>query len=222
MNEPAGILLPIYFVADESGSMAGNIDELNAGLNSLLDALHLQSAAARKVRFSVIGFSDTVECRLSLQDLTDIEVMPFLEARGSTSYSAAFDDLCERIPRDVAKLKSEHYRVNRPSVFFLSDGLPNKDDPWEASLSRLNALREHPNILAFGIGSADPATMIKLASKSNFAFQAAAGVDTGKAIANFLEQLTHSVVSSGQAIANGSTELPFEKPEGFSLSVDVL
>jgi uncharacterized protein YegL len=59
MVEPKGSILLVYFVADESGSMGRNIDELNEGLASLHDSLQRESFAAAKIRLSVIGFSDT-------------------------------------------------------------------------------------------------------------------------------------------------------------------
>ncbi|ORV54148.1 hypothetical protein AWC05_18840 [Mycobacterium florentinum] len=37
-----------------------------------------------------------------------------------------------------------------------------------------------------------------------------------------LTSLTQSVISSGQALASCSAELQFEKPEGFTLAVDIV
>ena len=39
--EPRGNILPIYFVADESGSMGPDIAELNSGLQSLLNEIRM-------------------------------------------------------------------------------------------------------------------------------------------------------------------------------------
>ena len=49
--------------------MGRNIGELNEGLASLHDALQRESFAAAKVRFSVIGFSDTAFTYLEPADL---------------------------------------------------------------------------------------------------------------------------------------------------------
>lgn len=227
MSEPKGNVLPIYFVADESGSMAGDMDQLNDGLVSLLDALHSESMAAAKVRFCVLGFADDLICYLEPSDLRQLEEMPTLRARGSTSYAAVFNGMRSRIPEDIDRLTSDGYRVNRPAVFMLTDGAPNAGEAWEEALASLTDPEwgARPNLLAFGIGSADADVIRQVASKPEFAFIAAKGVDTGQAIANFIKALTQSVISSGQALASGQSALPVEKPEGFeplSLDVDIV
>lgn len=223
MNEPKAKVLPVYFVADESGSMSSVIGELNAGLRSLLDALQSESMAASKVRFCVIGFADDALCYLPPTDLRHIETMPSLSARGSTSFAAAFDALTQRIPQDIAALKADGYEVNRPAVFFLTDGAPNGGDGWESALQRLNSFSARPNILAFGIGLADANVIRKVASNEQYAFITAAGTDTGQAISRFITALTNSVINSGQALATGQASLQIEKPDNFlSLAVDTV
>jgi hypothetical protein len=51
---------------------------------------------------------------------------------------------------------------------------------------------------------------------------AARGMDTGVAVSEFVTSLTQSVISSGNAVASGSAELQFDKPEGFTLAVDLI
>jgi len=225
MGEPKATVLPVYFVADESGSMAGDIDELNSGLVSLLDALQAESMAASKVRFCIVGFADDARCYLEPTDLRDLEDMPKLSARGSTSYAAAFRELYTRIPNDIQRLKAEGYLVNRPAVFMLTDGAPNNGDGWQSEYAALTSegFAQRPNVLAFGIGNAVASTIEEVATKADFAFITAAGVDTGRAIAKFIEALTQSVINSGQALASGQAALQVEKPEGFiSLAIDTV
>lgn len=222
MMEPKGSILPVYFVADESGSMGRNIDELNAGLASLHDALQRESFAAAKVRFSVIGFSDTAFTYLEPADLRVLHAMPTLTAQSLTSYASAFDQLTYRITVDVPAFKAQGYTVHRPAVFFLTDGQPNGSEDWRAARAQLLSQPAAPNILAFGIGDADAATVTEVATKPHFAFVAARGTDTGAAISEFITSLTQSVISSGQAAAAGTPELQFERPEGFTLAVDVV
>ena len=206
--------------------MAGEpIAEVNKGLVSLLDALQSESMAAAKVRFCVIGFDGQARCHLEPADLRNLESMPTLTAGGTTSYAAAFGELYRRLPVDVSNLKSAGYIVNRPAAFFLSDGVPNPGDGWERVHASLTSpdFKQRPNVLAFGIGQADAATIKQVASKPDYAFVAARGVDTGQAIAKFIEALTNSVITSGRALASGQAALPIEKPEGFiSLAVDTI
>lgn len=223
MSEPKATILPVYFVADESYSMVDDVADLNAGLSSLLDTLQGESMAAAKVRFCVLGFSDTAVCHLEPTDLRNLEAMPELRARGSTSFAAAFAELTNRIPRDIAALKSAGYLVNRPAVFFLTDGAPNPGERWEAEHARLTSFAARPNILAFGIGQADADVIRRVATNPQYAFITAAGTDTGVAISKFITALTQSVINSGQALATGQATLQVEKPDNFvSLAVDTV
>jgi uncharacterized protein YegL len=217
-------ILPTYFVPDESGSMSSVVGELNGGLTTLLDAMHGEMLAAAMIRFSIIGFSDDVIEHLLLSDLRQVEAMPILGAYNTTSYSAVFRDLRQRIEADVRLLRNEAFLVHRPVIFFLTDGQPNRDDNWERDLDLLSShdFKYRPNILAFGIGQAVPEIIRRVASRDEFAYIAASGADTGAALARFFQALTASVVASGQNIARGKGELVLAKPEGFVLAVDVL
>lgn len=223
MPEIRGQLLPVYVVADESGSMETCIGELNAGLTSLHQALLAEPMAAAKIRFSVLGFSDDVIVRVRLVDLRDVSELPELVSRGRTSYGAAFSSLLQLIPDDVSTLKRDQYLVHRPAVVFLSDGLPTDGERWRKPHRRLtdrNVTWAAPNIIACGVGQADPQTILDVATNQNFAFVAIAGSSVGSAVAEFCTQLMHSVVESGRALAAGTPELSFDKPAGFAMAID--
>jgi uncharacterized protein YegL len=224
MNERKAAVLPVYFVADESKSMESVVGQLNEGLRSLLDTMHTEPFAAAKVRLAILGFSDEAKCHLELSDLRELKNLPELGAYNSTSYESAFRELHRRIPKDVAVLKKDNL-VNRPAVFFLSDGQPNPNESWRSALAELKKpeFRERPNILAFGIGSeADPRIIQEVASRQEYAYVSAEGMDVGTAVAKFMVALTNSIVNSGFALAGGKPELQMAKPEGFKLAVDLL
>jgi uncharacterized protein YegL len=220
--EPRGAILPIYFVADESGSMGPHIGELNHGLLSLQAALQRESMSASKVRFSVIGFSAEAFTYLEPADLRTAPQLPELTAQGSTSYCAAFAAIGDRISVDMPRLKGHGFSVYRPTVFFLTDGVPTDREDWRAVRARLLDRPDAPNILSFGIGNADPAIVKEIATRQDFAFVAERGTDTGVAVSEFVTSLTQSVISSGNAVASGSAELQFDKPEGYTLAVDLI
>lgn len=222
MVERLGAILPMYVVADESGSMGPYVDQLNSGLNSLLGAMQVESFAAAKVRFGIIGFADRAQIHLPLSDLRTLGGLPVLRAAGMTSYQSAFDTLGHSLSLDVPRLKSEGYDVIRPAAFFLTDGAPNPQEDWPAARNYLLAQSFHPNIMAFGIGNAVASVIADVATADEYAFMADQGVDPGQAITEFIKSLTQSVISSGQAIASGDTELQMERPAGFSLAVDML
>jgi uncharacterized protein YegL len=225
MADVRGQLLPIYMVADESASMEDSIDELNAGLASLHAALLAEPMAAAKVRFSVLGFSDDVVVRLHLADVRRSDELPALESRGRTNYAEVFETLLRQIPRDVAALKASHYQVHRPAVFFLSDGQPNEGGAWREAHRQLTDRSSHPsapNIIACGIGQAEPETILRVATRSEFAFLAIEGARVGSAIATFCTALTRSIVASGRTMGSANAELVVDRPEGFRLAIDVI
>ncbi|OJF10069.1 vWA domain-containing protein [Couchioplanes caeruleus] len=219
-----GNLLPVYVLADESGSMGPYIDDLNKGLASLHEALLGEPMAAAKVRFSILGFADDVQERLRLADLRRENELPLLYARGRTSYHAAFSALRQRIPQDVSALKQEGYQVHRPAVFFLSDGQPTEDH-WVQTYQQLvdrSATPGAPNIIACGIGDVEAQTILEVATQPEYAFVALQGVDLGAAIAQFCTALTKSIVESGRSLGSAQPELVVQQPAGFRMAIDVV
>lgn len=225
MADVKGHLLPVYIAADESGSMGPHLAELNQGLASLHQALRGDPMVAAKVRLTVLGFSGKVAVRLPLADVRDLAEMPKIKVGGTTSYLAAFDDLLQRIPRDVQSLKREGYEVHRPAVFFLTDGQPDLGQDWRASHARLtdrSATPGAPNIIACGVGQAHAPTIVDVATTTEFAFIAVRGADIGQAITEFFMRLTASVIHSGQSLASGSPTLTFSRPDQFVMAIDVV
>ncbi|MEU9335046.1 hypothetical protein AB0D49_18030 [Streptomyces sp. NPDC048290] len=223
MAETLGQLLPVYVLADESGSMADYVGDLNEGMKSLHVALLGEPMAAAKVRFSVLGFASRVTERLVLADLRSEAELPRLSAGGGTNYDAAFAALLDRVPKDVRTLKQQGYRVHRPAVFFLSDGQPTCGEEWRETHRRLtdrSVTGAAPNVIAFGIGEARADTILAVATRQDFAFMSVPGAQLGDSIARFFTALTKSVVESGNAMAAGQPELVVERPEGFRLAID--
>jgi uncharacterized protein YegL len=215
-----GQVLPMYFVGDESHSMAGDpIGAVNQGLIDLRDEVAKHPLIGKKVRFGIITFAETAQTRLELSELNEDLVLPTLSPRGrGTSYASALEALRQTIPADVALLKSGGYQVHRPSVFFLSDGLPTeKAEKWQARLAELKdpSFRERPNILAFGVGEADPEVIGRLASSPRYGFMMASGASTAGAIAEFAASMLNSMVASAERLDRGDHTIEFEKPEGF-------
>jgi uncharacterized protein YegL len=215
-----GQVLPIYFVGDESHSMAGDpIAAVNRGLIDLRDEVAKHPLIGKKVRFGIITFADTAQTRLELSELSEDLILPTLAPRGrGTSYASALEALRQTIPADVALLKGTGYQVHRPSVFFLSDGQPTeKEDKWRARLDELKdaGFKERPNILAFGVGDADARVIQQLATVPRYAFMMTEGSSTAGAISEFAASMLNSMVSSAERLDRGEQTIEFEKPEGF-------
>lgn len=215
-----GQVLPIYFVGDESHSMSGDpIVAVNQGLVDLCDEVAKHPLIGKKVRFGIITFADTAQTRLGLSELSEDLILPTLSTRGrGTSYASALEALRQTIPADVALLKVSGFQVHRPTVFFLSDGLPTeRESKWQKRLRALKdpAFRERPNILAFGVGDADPKVIQQLATSPSHAFMMREGVSTAGAIAEFAASMLNAMVSSAERLDRGEQSLEFEKPRGF-------
>ncbi len=229
MQETHGDVVPIYFVGDESYSMDGQpVAQLNEALSKLRDAAAVSPAIAERARFGILTFAGDALCRLELSPLTDEIAMPTMSCRdGGTSYRSVFQDLRHRLPGDVATLKADGYKVRRPLVFFLSDGQPTDSSQasWQDALSELksSAFKEHPHILAFGIGEAQGETIKAVASAPEYAWIQSDGTSPASAIAEFGKSLIESISKSAEALARGSEEMHVPEPKGFvSLKADVL
>ncbi|MFB6889080.1 hypothetical protein ACFCX4_07165 [Kitasatospora sp. NPDC056327] len=223
MAETRGVLLPAYVLADESGSMGPYLPELSEGLVSLCEGLRAEPMVAAKLRLAVLGFSEDVQVRLAVADMRVETALPRVVIRGLTNYGAVFDDLLRRIPVDVQWLRGQGYKVHRPVVFFLSDGQPTDGDGWRRShalLTDRGRTPTAPNIIACGIGDAEPRTMLDVATRPEFAFVARAGADLGLAISEFFHSLTASLVASGHALNSAAPHLVVNRPDRFTLAMD--
>ena len=220
-SERRGRVLPFFVVADESGSMAGDpIESINSGLPRLHDAVVSDPVVSDKVRFGLISFAGDAQVLLGLSDLSELTALPGLTARdGGTNYAAAFDVLRVEIASEIARLTSDGFEVLRPAVFFLSDGQPNGPE-WKSLYSALIAPENpaRPNIIAFGIGQANPDIIRQVGTLAAFM---ASTTDPSDAVHEFAVALTRSVVASGSALASGTGALHVANPTGFvSLPLD--
>lgn len=112
--------LPIFVLADTSGSMRGEkIDELNLALREMLNALNAADDIRGKFQLSVIAFGGDVKV---LQPLADIEglILTELSAAGNTPMGQAFEMVREMI-EDRNVVSSRAYT---PTIVLISDGLP--------------------------------------------------------------------------------------------------
>jgi uncharacterized protein YegL len=197
--------------------------ELNNGVASLCGRLHGEPMIAAKVRLAVIGFADDIQVRLPLSDARTLTGPPQMRIRGVTNYGAAFAMLSYQIPIDVRDLKAQGYQVHRPTVFFLSDGVPTDEPAWRGAHQQLidrQVTPTAPNIIACGIGQAQAQIISQVATRPEFGFIAVPGSDIGQAISEFFHSLVQSLVQSSQTFDSGSPHLVVNRPDQFVLAVD--
>ncbi len=209
-------ILPFYLVCDESGSMTGEpIDAMNKALPELHQEIGTNPVVSDKTRFSIVTFESSAQVLQPLVDLSQITQLPELQARGSTNYEAAFRLLRSEIESDVVRLKADNHRVYRPSVFFLSDGYPDPNN-WQQALDELtdSSWKMHPNVIAFGIGTADPAVIGRVGITQ--AFMSDGSMSPAHALREFAAMLTRSIISSGSGAGDAlSPVMPTQVP-GFT------
>ena len=160
--------LPIFILADTSGSMHGEkINELNLALREMLTALNNTDDIRGKFQLCIIGFGGDVYV---VQPLADIDglLLPELNASGNTPMGQAFDVVREMI-EDKSIVSSRAYA---PTIVLISDGKPT-DCPeeiycskeyskWE-SLNKLHLAERSSKSqrLALGIGADADFEMLK-------------------------------------------------------------
>lgn len=197
-------ILPFYLVCDESWSMNGEgIDAINSALPDLHAEIAINPAVADKTRFSIVGFSDDARLLMPLSDLSDVVSVPRVEARGGTSFGAAFALLADRIEADVAQLKSDGHRVYRPVAFFLTDGNPTDPVDWPDSFAALLNGSFRPNIVSFGVGREIDASIIRRIG-TFAAFVSDGTMSPAGALREFATALTRSIVASGSNVSPDS------------------
>ena len=191
-------VLPMYVCCDVSVSMSrhGRLTALNTMLEQLRDAIVLDPDVADKVRLSVVDFSEDSRVVLPLCELDSFVTMPVLAHRAETSYIAAFQTLASSIAADVPALAKAGYAVHRPAVFFLSDGAPS--DPewhWKKALRELENHEYRPQVVAFGVGEADPRSLARIGTLA--CYMAQRPEDAALAIREFGQLLIQSFIASG-------------------------
>lgn len=213
MDQTGAKLLPFYLVIDVSYSMDGDkLDAANRIMPQIVDALAQNPILSDKVRFGLIDFSDDAQVRLPLCDLLEQNLtLPALEVRGATSFAAAFNLLRSEIQSNVAQLKADQYVVHRPTVWFISDGVPTDSEPtWRKAFADLTTSSMYPNLIPCGVDNADVNVMGSLihpssGSKPMALYMMDAGFDAAKAITAMAEILISSMLASGYSLASGQS-----------------
>lgn len=214
VGEKPRAVLPVIIVCDVSGSMAGApISTLHTEIDALIRGLSQHPVAASITRLSVVTFADSAHVHLPMSDVSKIGTIAALEAGGATSYEVVFDLLARALPVELKSLAAQGHAVYRPTVFFFSDGTPT-DDPasWRAARDRLTTNAAAPNIVSFGIGDADAATIRDVAHGRGTAFLAHEDNDAATALSHAIDAILHATVDSFQVVPDLFNPMPTLAP----------
>jgi uncharacterized protein YegL len=224
------LVLTFYVVADVSWSMTTveetgetRLDAVNRILPSVIDAIDASNTLGDLVRFGAIDFAEDARVVLRLDDVRNVETVPTLTPRSSTSYAAAFRLLRKEIASDIAQLKSDGYKVFRPAVFFITDGEPTDPvDEMKAAFEELTDpdFRARPNLILFGVGEATKEQLDQWVypkqgdgPKPMRSYVAKSGVDAATAIKQIAEMLVGSIVASANSVADAGDSGGFIPPD---------
>jgi uncharacterized protein YegL len=219
------LVLTFYVVVDVSYSMeqSGAIVEVNKILPTIIDAVGISPTLSDVVRLGLVDFSSDARVVLRLSDLRDVDTLPQFVARDTTSYAAAFRLLRQEIEKDLAQLRGDNFRVFRPAVFFLTDGLPNDDEAdLRAAFAELTdpSFVARPNIVPFGMGEATKAALDRWvypkageSRKPMRSYVARDGLHPAVAVNQMAEILVTSVIASAHSVSTDATSGGFIPPD---------
>ncbi|MBF5028554.1 hypothetical protein IRY44_02275 [Micromonospora sp. ANENR4] len=163
------VVMPFYIVCDVSGSMCGDMADLNAGLAGLRQEIMKDPVADDLAMLSVIAFDDTARTVMPLNFPSAMELQT-LSCGGLTNYTAAFQEFHRAFEADRVRLKNEGKRVFRPCIFFLTDGEPTSRDHLQVFQQLLGydpvtkqGNPRYPYVTPFGFRSATEESMKALA-----------------------------------------------------------
>ena len=154
--------LPVYIVADCSGSMAGApIESVKSGIRQLHSELMGDPSAVESAFLSVITFDSSARQVVPLTELASFNP-PDLTAGGTTSLGAALKTLMNCIDTEVRKNSGEQKGDWKPLTFLLSDGNPTDD--WQ---SAADELKNRPgNVIAVAVGESVDTSVLKTLSNT--------------------------------------------------------
>ncbi len=143
--------LPVYLLLDCSESMAGEaIDQVNRGVQAMVEELRRDPSALETVSLSVITFSRYARQEMPLTELTQFQP-PRLTVRPGTALGNALQLLINSISKEVRKTSATQKGDYRPIVFLFSDGQPT--DEYQSLARQLRSAKPSlANIYAIGCG----------------------------------------------------------------------
>lgn len=141
--------LPVFILADRSGSMAGEkIVQVNSGLQLLKSDLETEPRAVQTVWISVISFGDGgARVDVALTELMGF-IPPSFTASGGTPMGEALRLLNQEIDNNV-RMGSDY----KPLVFLFTDGEPTDEWRSAAAAVKQRSQMKTANIIAIGCGS---------------------------------------------------------------------
>lgn len=141
---------PCVLLLDTSSSMAGrSIDQLNAGLHTLVQGVSADALALSRVEIAMITFGDKVDLCHPFATADHVNV-PHLTAYGGTPMGAAMTLGIQTITNRIKDYRKAGVPCLSPFMFLLSDGGPT--DSWKEPASRVADMERRGKLQFFPVG----------------------------------------------------------------------
>jgi uncharacterized protein YegL len=152
--------LPVYILADCSGSMSGDpIEAVKQGIRLLHSNLMGDPSAVESAYLSVITFDSGARQVVPLTEVAAFNP-PDLQASGTTALGAALKLLIDCMNTEVRRTTGDQKGDWKPLVFLLTDGNPT--DSWQSYASQIKQNKPTPaNIIAVGCGDGVDTSILK-------------------------------------------------------------
>jgi len=203
--------LPVYILADCSGSMAGDpIESVKAGIRALHSELMNDPSAVESAYLSVITFDSDARQLAPLTELAAFQP-PDLVASGTTALGASLKLLLDCLRTEVKQNSGEVKGDWKPLVFILTDGAPT--DSWQQFADELKSKRPG-NIIALACGQGADTALLKSITETVLEMKNMGPSDFNQ----FFKWVTQSIKQTSQkcgaspATAAGGITLPPPPP----------
>lgn len=213
MNETVEVarkVLPIIFVIDTSGSMAGApISAVNEALKESMEVLKDISAENpdAEIQVGILKFSTNAEW-VTKGGIVDMEAVYWddLWAGGTTEVAAALTELHDKLSRGAFLKSANGFCV--PVIIFMSDGAPTDPGVWESKLEWVknnNNWFKYATKIAIAIGDdADTDCLARLVGNKE-AVAVVHDNDTLKALIKVASMTASKINSKSRTTAEGDT-----------------
>lgn len=150
-------LLPIIYVLDTSGSMAGDrISSVNEAMKDVVQVLRevADDNPTADIKMGVMQFDTNAKWVTKGLVYLDDYYWNDISAGGLTSVAAALDELDKSLSR--SKLLTSDVGYKAPVIIFMTDGYPTDDEPvLDRSLNRIGKNKWFQCATKIGVGVGD-------------------------------------------------------------------
>lgn len=193
--------LPVYILADVSGSMQGTpIESVKSGIRQLHRDLMGDPQAIESAYLSVLTFANNAVQLVPLTEVTAFQP-PDLVASGNTNFGDGLRLLLDVFDRELMRTTAEQKGDWRPLVFILSDGAPTDVD-WPMYAQQLRD-RRPANIIAVACGDQADAQVLKQVTETVIMMQDMSP-DAFRAFFRFVSASVKQTSAKVGALADGA------------------